>query len=126
MKVPAFGFSYLFPARGRKHVIVKRPVFEPFCFSYLFPARGRKLKEINDKSLFSSGSFQLPIPRKGTETNICAEIINFIVAKCFSYLFPARGRKLITRLLDTIIRYVFQLPIPRKGTETARKDITTV
>ncbi len=66
--------NYLFPARGRKPLELDETLAELLGSNYLFPARGRKHKRVLRIITDSiKVTFQLPIPRKGTETTVTEE-----------------------------------------------------
>ena|SRR5919199_4472061 len=87
----AESFTYLFPARGRKHEWDKVTELVHKQFHLPIPRKGTETFEtIEPQLLFAQ--FHLPIPRKGTET--CKSTEEFkLFTSCFTYLFPARGRK---------------------------------
>ena len=110
-------FSYLFPARGRKHFLLSHPNSSTSLF-LSFPRKGTETAVLGRKHKRLAECLFLSFPRKGTETCIVGgsrammrflsfpifspqgdgngklealELSNLVVV--FSYLFPARGRK---------------------------------
>ena len=113
------GFTYLFPARGRKlfnfsHVTV-------YCcnkFHLPIPRKGTETILGIIGSPLTHAEFHLPIPRKGTETTKYSpspqERLNHV-----SLTYSPQGDGNIHPMYSALTHCSFHLPIPRKGTETS-------
>ena len=77
-------------------------------FKFHYPERGRK------RSQSGIVKVQIPLPRKGTETETS---FNGLQRRVFKFHYPERGRKQ-NPSSDYIYKPIVQIPLPRKGTET--------
>ena len=112
--------TYLFPARGRKHMRSRDTMGSDLRSHLPFPRKGTETTKPTKPSSPEAAS-HLPFPRKGTETGRSAHGVGFCpVTPTFSpqgdgnttlwasalrgrshtYLFPARGRKLMVFLVS--------------------------
>ncbi|KPQ40568.1 MAG: hypothetical protein HLUCCO16_01855 [Phormidium sp. OSCR] len=114
-------FPYLFPARGRKQLVLGKRDFphnDPKVFPYLFPARGRKHTRSTGLVVnLRYWSFPIFSPQgDGNLVRPSDSMRDFYAV--FPYLFPARGRK--PPQADPPLLWTFRLSLsfPRKGTET--------
>ena len=111
-------FSYLFPARGRKHHRHLLLILRSDCLFLSIPRKGTETPWIYiGYHLYSLLSFPIYSPQGDGNRKLCFPTLQ--VAIVFSYLFPARGRKLYAKLssIPSHPSGLF-LSIPRKGTET--------
>ena len=94
-------FSYLFPARGRKHGKSLGPPPRGKCLFLSFPRKGTETssaRRINPRSALS-----FPIFSPQGDGNTLEHSRDGCFMTVFSYLFPARGRKLKDAVLTQFL-----------------------
>ena len=110
-------FKFHHPERGRKLGGLENYENTPEALSVQIPLprKGTETQQWCPSVKLAQPRVQIPLPRKGTETLLGAGLR--LDSQAFKFHYPERGRKHCYRFACGTNDFV-QIPLPRKGTET--------